>query len=122
LFKENHWSIVVGLIDSSSIAREYLARGMQTRFQTNFNGENPAFKGVRYHVLKYESSKGYPEVERTMRQMSQISRSMIYNPERLTRTKYFSSYLLFLRFHSSLPVWLREIFDDGFGECNGWED
>jgi hypothetical protein len=76
LFEENHWLSITGLIDSSSLAREYSARGMNLNFQTNFNREEvDSKKNVRYNALTYESSKGYAEVERILQQMSKVSRS-----------------------------------------------
>jgi hypothetical protein len=75
LLEKNQWSSLTGLIDSSSIAEEYLARGILSFFNSNFNGGNSDLDSLRFHSLTYKSSKGYSEVEGTLREMSKVSRS-----------------------------------------------
>jgi predicted ATPase len=115
LFEENRWSSASGLADSSTIAREYLARGMHNNFQKSFNQVNSRLNDdIRYHVLTYESSKGYAEVERILQQMSKVSRSKekSQNQKKSNLVNHISSAF----FLSCLFVRIWKIFDDGASE------
>ncbi|OQV12553.1 putative Atrial natriuretic peptide receptor 1 [Hypsibius exemplaris] len=74
LLMAHQWTNIVGLVDLPRIATEPLSRGFRALFQERFNGRDASMKYIRYSDLMYDSSLGYPEIEKALRTLSQNSR------------------------------------------------
>ncbi|OQV14317.1 hypothetical protein BV898_11437 [Hypsibius exemplaris] len=119
LLTTNGWFNIAGLADLHTINGESLSRGYRTRFQERFNGLDPSLKYIRYSDIIYNSSQGYPAVEKALQTLRETSRvvflfgsgksflMILRTAERLgmINGEYVFFMLTFSRFGVSLDNW-----------------